>query len=202
MFGGPHFYETLSLTTVGVVVGLYLVISHVFAYLKAEQVIGTLKTIHRSRTPGVVLLVISMVWFWLLVAPDNWGVLSKLTMDLGEFDKAKPILQLATPIAAFLVATHVREFLFVRALGLLVLLIASPLLEAAFLKEPASRVLLSFFAYILIIKGLYWVGMPYLFRDAVTWVTANTQRFKNFALAGAIYGGLILICAVLFWRGH
>ncbi len=202
MNGGPHLYEKLSLTSVGLVVGLYLVASHVYALLNPEQTMATLKKIHRSRTPGLVILTISMAWFWLLIIPTKWGFLTSLSMDLGEFNKIKPILALVTPLVYFLVASHVREFIFVRSLGLLALLVASPILEAAFLKEPVTRLLLAFFAYALIIKGLFWIGTPYVFRDAVTWLTKSAGRFKGFAIGGVVYGVIVLLCAVIFWRGH
>jgi len=202
MFGGPHLYEKLSLTSVGLVVGLYLVVSHVYALLKPNETMTTLKSIHRSRTPGLILLSISMAWFWLLIIPTNWNFLTSLSMDLGEFNKIKPILALATPLVFLLVASHVREFIFVRSLGLLALLVASPILEAAFLKEPITRLLLAFFAYALIIKGLFWIGTPYIFRDFITWLTKHTNRFKGFAIGGIAYGIIVLLCAVTVWRGH
>jgi hypothetical protein len=44
--------------------------------------------------------------------------------------------------------------------------------------------------------------MPYLFRDAVSWVTANQKRWTLASAAGLAYGLAILICAFAFWRGY
>ena len=82
------------------------------------------------------------------------------------------------------------------------LMAAGPILEAAFLRDPGSRLLLAVFAYVLLTKGMFWVGMPYTFRDAVTWATANDKRWRLCAIGGLAYGVLVLICAVSFWRGH
>ena len=202
MIGGPHAYEELPLALVGAAVGLYLVGTHLYAFLKPEKTSELLKTLPRNYPAGVVLTVIAMVWFWFLVAPVGEGFLNGIGMDLGEFNGLKPILRLVVPVACFLVITQVREFLFVRGLGMVALMAAAPILEAAFLKEPTSRLLLSLFAYILLTKGLFWVGMPYTFRDAVTWVTKSSERFKKFALGGVIYGALVLFCALFFYRGH
>lgn len=81
-------------------------------------------------------------------------------------------------------------------------MIAAPLLEAAFLEDPTSRLLIPIFAYALLTKSLFWVGMPYLFRDAVTWVTATNARWKMASFAGLAYGIATLICAFAFWRGY
>jgi hypothetical protein len=96
----------------------------------------------------------------------------------------------------------VRDFLAVRALGMVGLMVASPLLEAAFLKDPSSRLLVPIYAYALLTVSLFWVGMPYLFRDAVTWATADQKRWTMLALAGLGYGVATLVCALAFWRAY
>jgi hypothetical protein len=77
-------------------------------------------------------------------------------------------------------------------------LVAQPLLDAAFLKDPMSRLLIPFWTYGLVIASLFFVGMPYLFRDAVTWATAG--RWKALSIAGALYGVILIVCAFAFWR--
>ena len=54
----------------------------------------------------------------------------------------------------------------------------------------------------LMAASLFWVGMPYLFRDAVTWVTADQKRWTLYSLAGLGYGIATLVCAFAFWRGY
>ena len=90
-----------------------------------------------------------------------------MTMEMGEFSSFRRPLLIALPIGYLLVMRFVNEFLAVRALGILCLLAAEPLLEAAFLRYEPSRLLVTVFAYILIVKGLFWVTMPYLLRDHI-----------------------------------
>ena len=196
-----HAYEKLPLFGVGIALALWLIAVHAFMLAQPATVQGFLKRFPRNQQAGQVLLGVGMIWFWLIVAPRQ-GTLSFLAMDLGEFDKLKPFLRVAVPVSIVLVALAVKEFLAVRALGLLGLMVAAPLLEAAFLKDPASRVLVPLFAYALIIKSLYWVGMPYLFRDAVSWASASPGRWRGLCLAGLGYGVAVLVCALAFWRGY
>ena len=95
-----------------------------------------------------------------------------------------------------------REFLFVRGLGLCLLMAAAPILYSAFLKEPTTRLLLPILAYAMIVKGLFFVGMPYLYRDGVNWLTASKSRWKTASLAGLAYGTAIVLCAITVWPGH
>lgn len=200
MFGGPHAYELIPLFWMGLIVGGWLVASHAWMLKSSKQVAAQLQALPRNYTAGVVVTSIAFAWFWLLIAPQGLGLLSKLEMNLGDFNKAKPILRIVVPVALVLFVKYVREFLFVRGLGMVALLSAAPILMSAFQKEPTTRLLLPIFAYVLIIKGMFWVGKPYVFRDAVTWATATVGRFRMMLIAGLVYGALVLLCAILFWR--
>jgi len=117
-------------------------------------------------------------------------------MDLGEFSQYRTWLQIGVPIAFVLTLTFVDEFLAVRALGMLALLAAEPILSAAFLRPEVTRLLLVLLAYIWLTLGLFWVGMPYVLRDQIHWLTKNGPRFRALTLAGLVYAVVVLICAV------
>jgi hypothetical protein len=197
-----HPYERIPLFAAGLVLAAWLIGWHLLMLAKPAMVQGFLHKFPRHPWLGQVILGIGLAWFWLLIAPDGMGTLSALAMDLGEFNKAKPVLRLLVPVALVLVTISVRDFLAVRALGLLGLMVASPLLEAAFLKDPTSRLLVPLYAYALLTMSMFWVGMPYLFRNAVTWATATPQRWTALAMAGLGYGLATLICALAFWRDY
>lgn len=197
-----HPYQRLPLFTAGLLLAAWLIGVHAVMLAKPAWAKDFLKKFPRDQTFGQILLGIGLGWFWLLIAPPDLGKLSALAMDLGEFNSAKGLLQLLVPVALVAVCVSVRDFLAVRALGLLGLMAAAPLLGAAFLKDPASRLLVPIFAYTMLTASLFWVGMPYLFRDAVSWVTAEPKRWTLMCLAGLGYGIATLACALTFWRGY
>ena len=196
-----HPYQLLSLFTTGLVLAIWLIGIHALMLAKPAMVQGFLKKFPRNDQLGQIVMGIGLAWFWLLIAPDNLGKLSALSMDLGEFNSAKGLLQWAVPVSLILVCRSVRDFLAVRALGLVGLMVAAPLLGAAFLKDPSSRLLVPLFAYAVLTASMFCVGMPYLFRDAVSWVTADQKRWTLLSVAGLGYGVATLICAFAFWRG-
>lgn len=197
-----HPYQLLSLFTTGLVLAIWLIGLHAMMLARPAMMQAFLKKFPRNDQLGQILMGVGLAWFWLLIAPANLGKLSALSMDLGEFNSAKTYLQWGTPITLILVCRSVRDFLAVRALGLVGLMVAAPLLGAAFLKDPSSRLLVPIFAYALLTASMFWVGMPYLFRDAVTWVTASQKRWNLFAGLGLAYGIAVAVCAVAFWRGY
>jgi hypothetical protein len=185
----PRIYD-LSLQLVGVVVGLLLVAAHLIAFVRPEPTKGWLINFPRSKSFGIILLVIDALWtFWLVT-----------NMDLGEFSGFRTYLQIGIPIVTVLTIYYVDEFLAVRALGILALLAAEPILSAAFLRPEVSRLLVVILAYVWLTLGLFWVGMPYLLRDQITWLTKSAARFKSAAVAGIVYGVIVLVCAITFFR--
>jgi hypothetical protein len=174
---------TLSLETALLVVGLALVASHGFALLKPAPVQSWLKKFPRSSFWGTSLLAAAAVWFWWLVA----------TMDLHEFSNWRNALKIGTPIAAFLTWRYVPEFLSVRSLGILVLLGAEVLLEAAWMRPESLRLWLVSLVYVWIVVAMFWVGMPYTLRDQIAWVSEKPLRWKVASVAGIAYGAILLI---------
>lgn len=182
-------YTFLHLRTAGFLLGIALIAIHAFALLKSDSVRAWLPRFPRSRQAGIVSLTLAAAWAFWLVA----------TMDLGEFDKYRLLGKLVVPLAYFLSLQFVDEFLAVRAAGMLCLLAAEPFLEAAFLHPETSRLLIVTLAYSWIVIGMFWVGMPYLMRDQIAWLTASSARWKIGCLAGIGYGAAILFCAAVFF---
>jgi hypothetical protein len=115
---------------------------------------------------------------------------------MGEFSAFRRPLLIGLPIGYILVLRFVDEFLAVRALGILCLLAAEPLLDAAFLRHETSRLLVTVFAYLLIIAGLFWVTIPYVLRDQINWGTRSVFRWRFLHAIAFIYGGVILTFAI------
>jgi hypothetical protein len=82
---------------------------------------------------------------------------------------------------------------------MLLLLAAEPLLESCALRSEPSRLLLVILAYAWIIAGLFFVGMPYLLRDAVKILTSQKQIWHLAALGGLLYGAALMSAALIWW---
>jgi hypothetical protein len=188
-----HLYEELfNLQGLGIALGLLLLATHLLALLKPEATQSFLKTFPRHKEIGIALMAVNFLWwFW---------IISKV--DLGEFYTVRGPLQMLLPVMFVLVVIFVDEFLAARALGFFLLLLACPLLDVAFQKPPPGRILIPILCYLWIGFALFWVGMPYLLRDQIAWVSASAKRWRGMAVAGAVYGVAVLICALVFWKGH
>ncbi|MEI8292531.1 MAG: hypothetical protein WCG66_00930 [bacterium] len=179
----------ISLQLTGLAAGLLLIFSHAAGFLKPDATIRFVRSFPRSRMAGTILLFLAATWSFLLVT----GI------DLGEFSKLRSVMLLGIVAGAVLSWIYVEEFLAVRALGMLLLLAAEPLLESCALRMEPSRLLLVVLAYVWVIAGLFFVGMPYLLRDAIKIVSTREKIWRAAALAGLIYGLVLVAAAWLSW---
>jgi len=171
----------LSLHSAGIIAGAFLFVVGLIGLVKPDFA-NVVQRFPRSRVAGIVLLTICLAWtFWLLA-----------TIQMGEFSGFRRPLLIALPIGYVLALRFVDEFLAVRALGILCLLAAEPLLDAAFLRYETSRLLVTVFAYLLIIAGLFWVAIPYVLRDQINWIARSVFRWRCLHAITLIYGGVIL----------
>ncbi|MFL6515279.1 MAG: hypothetical protein ACJ8M1_09685 [Chthoniobacterales bacterium] len=177
----------LSLQAAGLAVGIFLLVIGAFGLISSKFVQSAARQLPRSRIAGIVLLTVALIWtIWLLA-----------TIEMGEFSSFRRPLLVALPIGYVLVIRFVDEFLAVRALGILCLLAAEPLIDAAFLRYELSRLVVTVFAYLLVVAGLFWVTMPYLLRDQINWATGSNARWRLINGAALLYGAVTLTLAMV-----
>lgn len=176
----------LSLQAAGIASGIFLLLVGLAGLVLPGNSKAFATSLPRSRVAGIILLTLAAIWsFWLLA-----------TMEMGEFSSFRRPLMFVLPIGYVLVVWFVSEFLAVRALGMVYLLAAEPLLDAAFLRHETSRLLVTVFAYVLIVKGIVWVTMPYLLRDHIDWSTRSSGRWTMLHAGALLYGVALLFFAL------
>ena len=165
--------------------GLAIMIKHLVALLAPEPFKAFAQRFPRSPFFGKLLFGIALIWTLSLA----------LTTDLGEFSSLRNSIVGGIVIGGVLFGWLAPDFLAVRSLGFLGLLAARPLLELTFLQSGALPFLISLLAYHWVIIGLFSVGMPYLLRNLITFITApsRTQLWRGLAWIGLLYGLALLI---------
>ncbi len=191
-----HLYEKLPLAATGAVMGLLLILLHLPAILRPQSTLDQLGRLARSTQAGQALLAFNFLWLAMLLYDAKWN---PLRMELFEFEVARGVILMLCPIFWVLMSTLVKENLFGRALGMFCIMMPIVPLSAAFLKEPMTRLLIPIWCYPVLTIGMFWVAKPYLFRDGLVFLNARPTLFRLLAVLGALYGAVILLCAVLFW---
>jgi hypothetical protein len=97
-----------SLQIAALIAGAILCLLGAVGFAMEGSARNALATFPRSRSAGIVLLAIDLVWsFWLVS-----------TMEMGEFSAFRRPFLFALPVGFFLTMRFVDEFLAVRALGI------------------------------------------------------------------------------------
>lgn len=191
-----HLYEKIGLFPAGLCMGLVLVVVHLAAALWPRGVLRLLSGANASTRCGQALLTLDFLWIALLLW-DNPA--NPLRMDLFDFNFARGCLLIACPIVCFVLCAYSQQNLLGRALGLFLLLLGIVPLSAAYLKDPATRLLIPIWWYPVLTYAILLVPMPWLLRDTLSALAARPGLTRVLALAGLIYGVAILTCAFLYW---
>jgi hypothetical protein len=148
---------------------------------------STLKAFPRSSNATLVFFGAASVWFLYRA----WNL---SPADFGEYHVP---LFIGFALVAGLSFWCVPDFLAVRGLAALVLLAASPLLDAAYMEwSHPQRLLLVGFVYVCIALAIWLGATPYRLRDFFEWLFRTSGRPR--AVGGALVGYGLLLIAVAF----
>lgn len=178
---------SFSLSQVAVWFGFGVFVVHAWCFFDYERAVVWSRRFPRSELWGGLLLAVATAWAAWLAG----------TMNLMEYTRFRPIFVLAAVALGVTSWLYVREFIAVRALGVLFLLGANVLLDACFLREDALRLIVVGYAYAMVVMGMIMVGAPYLLRDVIGWYFANPFRGKLLLFLEMV-SGLVLLGLGIF----
>ncbi len=146
--------------------------------------------IARCKIPAYILTAIVFFWstLWLYVMP------------LGFVVALRPLLPILFVVVTVLTCIYCRELLMCRAIGGLLVLLPTPLLSAAAWHPSSWRYVMICFAYIMVVEGMFVVGMPWVLRNQISWMFGNKFRYKLVSLCFAIVGVVFVALSFSAYR--
>lgn len=169
---------------------------------------------------GSVMLGFCLAWFsfpptinsWLAAFPRNiWAgrILAAIDVALVTFlllsegfswvNAHRQLVFLAAPLAYLIVVFFMDELLSGRAFGGLLLLIPFWILKAAFMHPSTSKLLMTGFAYLLVVAGMAFVWSPYLFRKFVVRANANARASSAIVAVGSVLGLAMIVMGLVVY---
>ena len=134
---------------------------------KNEKLDDFIKNFPRSKKLSILFMSCGSVWFLYR------HVLNLGEADFGDYKSFIAIITLFILISSFI---FTQDFLAVRGISIALLLYSREVLDAAFLQEPLSRLVLVSTTYFLIICALYFGAWPYRMRDLITYLYDKPKR--------------------------
>lgn len=143
---------------------------------------ATLKAFPRNIRVGAVLAAVALAW----------SAMEVNKMPLGFVDAFKVWLWILGPLVYFLVMVFMNELLAPRALGGLLMLSASPVLELQRVNGSGWTVVLAVLAYAWVVAGMILVLSPYRFRQVAERFCGSDAACRLNGVCWVVLGGLML----------
>ena len=175
-------YYLVPLKPVAIAVGAAIVAMRLPALLKPQAFRDWARKFPRSFWPGVAFLTISLLWCLYIVN------------NAREDSMAVP----KNAVYVFLVGVYAGlialkfDFLAVRGLAILLMLLAKLGVDAANLIDTPWRLVMTVLGYVWAIAGMWFTVSPYRMRDLLEWTTATDGRLRALAALGCAFGLLLI----------
>ena len=168
------------------ILGVVGIAGRVPGIVAPEKFGEALRKFPRSTFWGRVLMGVCAVWAGVVMfnaATDDWAW-------------ARPFVAIGVPVAYWLVIQFADQFLAVRAVAALLLLIAKIMVDAADRSELPLRLVVTVLAYIWVCIAIWMASAPHQVRDVIGFVTSNTCRCRLACFFGMCVGALLLVLGV------
>ena len=139
----------------------------------------------RSVWWGRILMIAVAGWagWWMYQAvPDDWKWAAQI----------RSLVVMGVPLAYWLVIQYAEQFLALRSVAALLLLVAKLLVSAADSSDSPWRVVVHVLAYLWVVAGIWMAIAPHHFRDLIRLVMANDQRCRLACALGAAVGAALI----------
>jgi hypothetical protein len=179
----------MSLTLATLIPGLLLLAAGAALASGHSAVTAMLRALPRSATATWVFFGAGSLWFLHRV----WHL---SPADFGEYRTLLTIFFAAVALLSF---KYVPDFLAVRGLAVLMLLAATPLLDAAYMEYAhPQRLLMVTVVYLGIALAIYLGAAPYRLRDFFGWLFQRPGRSRALGAGLAAYGALLAVVAFTY----
>lgn len=169
--------------------GFGFALLQVWGVLQPARFAAWLRQFPRSPAWGMILMPLGTVWFL-------WNLKQDQIADFAAF---KPVLFIGFAVVGFGSCAFVRDFLAVRGLSVVVLLLANLVLNTIRWIDTPWRLVVTLWAYAWIVAAIWFTISPWRLRDFIAWTTATDQRTRLSSLARLVFGvvvGIIGLTAI------
>jgi hypothetical protein len=159
---------TIKLSVLSMLLGLGVALPSLYGVLKPTAFAVSLRKFPRSLTWGYALITLGTAWFLYYLAQES----------VSDFAAYKPLMYFGFALLGVLTCIYLPDFLAVRGLAVVMLLLAKLMLDTARWAETPWRLVIVIWAYAMIIAGMWFTVSPWRCRDLLNWSTANEKRLR------------------------
>ena len=182
--------NSIKLSVLSTIIGLIVALPQVYGLLKPAAFAAALRKFPRSLPWGYALMLLGTGWFLYNLKTDT-------TSDFANF---KPVMLGGFALLGVGCCFFVKDFLAVRGLAVVLLLVAKLVLDSARLLETPWRLVAVVLMYIWIVASLWFTIAPWRLRDFIQWITATDSRIRIGSGIRLAIGLLLVILGLTVYR--
>ena len=181
----------MDLATLSIIIGVWTVVGNAYGVLQPRAFGEIVLRFPRNYPAGVVLTLIATAWFVWILQHET----------LADFDVHRTKMQVIFAAVGVAACLFLKDFLAVRGLAVIMLLLAKTVVDTARFHDSDWRILLVTFAYIWVIMGMWFTVSPWRLRDILEWTFGNEQRIRLFSGVRMALGALLVLLGLTAFRG-
>jgi hypothetical protein len=130
-----------------------------------------------------------------------WFIYNVRQEKIADFESMKPMLYALFVAIGVGSCLFLKDFLAVRGLAVVLLLLAKLMVDTARWADTAWRLVIVTWAYVLVIGGIWFTVSPWRLRDFLNWATATENRIRIGSACRLAFALLVLVLGLSVFRG-
>ncbi len=182
----------MKLSLLSILLGVGLGLPQVYGLAKPAQLAAVARKFPRNLAAGVVLMLLGTAWFVWLVNNE----------PIADFSAFKPYMMAGFIAVGVLSCIFVRDFLAVRGLAVVLLLLAKLMVDTGrpHLGQSPFVEVIQAWAYVFVVLGIWFTITPWKLRDIVNWATATEARTRLLSGLRLTFAAFVLVLGLTAFR--
>jgi len=182
----------MKLSILSILLGLGMSVPQIYGLTKPAQFAAAARKFPRSLPIGCILMLLATTWF-------VWNVNIEPIADFSVF---KPYMIVGFIAVGILTCIFVQDFLAVRGVAVLMLLLAKLMVDTGrpHLGESPFVLVIQIWAYLLVVAGIWLTITPWKLRDILNWATATEERIRIGSIIRLAFAVFVLLLGLTAFR--
>ena len=182
----------MKLSLLSILLGLGVSVPQIYGLTKPAQFAAAARKFPRNLPVGIVLMLLGTAWF-------VWNVNVEPIADFSVF---KPYMIAGFVAVGILACIFVQDFLAVRGLAVVMLLLAKLMVDTGrpHLEATPWVLVIQIWAYLLVVAGIWFTVTPWKLRDILNWATATEERIRIGSAIRLAFAAFVVILGLTAFR--
>jgi hypothetical protein len=180
----------MNLSTLAILMGLGLALPQIYGLMNPAGFREAARKFPRSEVWGWGLMLLGTAWFL-------WNLQQE---RISDFEAYKPYMRIGFVAVGLGACLFVRDFLAVRGLAIVLLLLAKLMLDTARWADTGWRLVIATWAYVLVVAGMWFTVSPWRLRDLLEWGTRTDLRVRWGSGLRLGFGLLVVLLGLTVFR--